>query len=244
MKIVKTLDAINTYRIASCLVVVSIVCCTVSLFALYIALPQLRGNGGKPLYDYQSVLVTILAILVAILLGWHIISVIDAKSKLQKQDDAIKRFAEYADKRIRQIDEDNENRTNELYNLTLQVRNDTMFFSFYNQGNISYYNKYDTDILGTYKSFVSALFYAVKDKTEDSKDKIRIALNAMKNCVEYIEHNRSKDIGEIKSIEDYNIEIKTILMSTNEYFDTKNRVMLSDLVNRIDIVISKSNEEN
>ena len=61
------------YNVASCMVVVSIVSTTVSIFALIIAFPHYENAT----YDYHGGLVTILAILVTVLIGWNIYSIVD-----------------------------------------------------------------------------------------------------------------------------------------------------------------------
>ena len=61
------------YNVASCMVVVSIVSTTVSILALIIAFPHYENAS----YDYHGGLVTILAILVTVLIGWNIYSIVD-----------------------------------------------------------------------------------------------------------------------------------------------------------------------
>ena len=67
------MDAKSMYNVASCMVVVSIVSTTVSIFALIIAFPHYENAT----YDYHGGLVTILAILVTVLIGWNIYSIVD-----------------------------------------------------------------------------------------------------------------------------------------------------------------------
>ena len=67
------MDEKSIYNVASCLVVVSIVSTTVSFLALILAFPHYENAT----YDYHGGLVTILAILVTVLIGWNIYSIVD-----------------------------------------------------------------------------------------------------------------------------------------------------------------------
>lgn len=130
------LDAQNTYRVASCLVVVSIISCTICLFAICIALPQLR-DGGKPLYDYQGVLIAILSILVTVLITWQIWSLIN----FNKEKAAVEKMSvelENLRNESKIIAKKNRAQTNEavsdLYNSLLfdkeKLRKDFRFFQY------------------------------------------------------------------------------------------------------------------
>lgn len=67
------MDSKSMYNVASCMVVVSIISTTVSIFALILAFPHYENAT----YDYHGGLVTILAILVTVLIGWNIYSIVD-----------------------------------------------------------------------------------------------------------------------------------------------------------------------
>ena len=82
------MDAETKYRVASCLVVISIISCSMSLIALYIAIPQIPNNT----YDCKDTLVTILSVLVTILMGGNIYAVIDFKESQKKSDVMFKDF--------------------------------------------------------------------------------------------------------------------------------------------------------
>ena len=73
------------YRVASCLVVMSLISCSMSLIALYIAIPQIPNNT----YDYNGALVTILSVLVTLLLGWNIYTVVDFNRKVEKAEEKV-----------------------------------------------------------------------------------------------------------------------------------------------------------
>lgn len=73
------MDAETKYNVASCLVVTSIIACTLSFIAIFIAYPI--RSCCRP--DANSVTVTILSILVTLLIGWNIVFSINSKSKIK-----------------------------------------------------------------------------------------------------------------------------------------------------------------
>ena len=73
------MDADTKYNVASCLVVTSIIACTLSFAAIFIAYPI--KSCCRP--DANSVTVTILSILVTLLIGWNIVFSINSKSKIK-----------------------------------------------------------------------------------------------------------------------------------------------------------------
>lgn len=74
----KGMDALALYRVASCLVVASIISGVISMMSLYLALPAIKGD-----FTHHDALVDILGILVTVLMGWNIISVVDFKKKAE-----------------------------------------------------------------------------------------------------------------------------------------------------------------
>lgn len=70
------MNAETKYNVASCLVVTSIIACTLSLIAIFMAYPI--KSCCRP--DADSIIVDILAVLVTVLMGWNIYQVIDVKS--------------------------------------------------------------------------------------------------------------------------------------------------------------------
>lgn len=72
----------SSYNVAACLVVTSIIACTISFLAVWIALP----NSKSVDYTHQDVIVDILGVLVTVLIGWNILSVVDIKKKAEKID--------------------------------------------------------------------------------------------------------------------------------------------------------------
>lgn len=97
------MDSETKYRVASCLVVMSIVSCSMSLIALYIAIPQIPKNT----YDYNGALVTILSVLVTVLLGWNIYTIIDIH-KIRKE------FDDFRNQTIQKIDVINNDLSNKV----------------------------------------------------------------------------------------------------------------------------------
>lgn len=97
------MDSETKYRVASCLVVMSIVSCSMSLIALYIAIPQIPDNK----YDYNGALVTILSVLVTLLLGWNIYTIIDIH-KIRKE------FDDFRNQTIQKIDVINNDLSNKV----------------------------------------------------------------------------------------------------------------------------------
>ena len=79
----KTMDATTLYRIASCLVVASILSGVISLYAIVFSL----SGCGTPVVSSQEAIVGILGILVTVLMGWNIISLVDFKKKADEIDD-------------------------------------------------------------------------------------------------------------------------------------------------------------
>lgn len=79
----KTMDAITMYRVASCLVVASILSGVISLYAIVFSL----SGCGTPVVSSQEAIVDILGILVTVLMGWNIISLVDFKKKADEIDD-------------------------------------------------------------------------------------------------------------------------------------------------------------
>ena len=79
-KVKAGLSSVTMYNIGSCMVVGSIISCTISFFAICIALEK----GTESNFYQQDVIVDILAILVTVLMGWNIISVVDIKRNAEK----------------------------------------------------------------------------------------------------------------------------------------------------------------
>lgn len=81
-KIQKTMDSVSLYRVASCLVVASILSGIISLYAIVFSLPAYATSG----VTNQDAIVDILGILVTVLMGWNIISLVDFKKKADEID--------------------------------------------------------------------------------------------------------------------------------------------------------------
>lgn len=75
------MDAISLYRVASCLVLASILTGVISLACLYLALPAIKND-----FTHHDALIDILGVLVTVLMGWNIISVVDFKKKAESVD--------------------------------------------------------------------------------------------------------------------------------------------------------------
>ena len=71
------MDAESLYKVASSLVIACIIASTFSLLAVYLALPSV----GKYNSTAAETIVEILGILIAVLMGWNIISVVDFQKK-------------------------------------------------------------------------------------------------------------------------------------------------------------------
>lgn len=78
----KTMDPISLYRVASCLIVASLIAGCFSFFAICLSLSSPKMNG----LSNQEAIVDILGILVTILMGWNIISLVDFKKKVDSID--------------------------------------------------------------------------------------------------------------------------------------------------------------
>ncbi len=87
-KIVKGLSPKTMYNVATCMVFASNLSGCISLWAVWIALP----NAHNVYYTHQYVIVDILGILVTILMGWNIISVVDIKRKADQVEHISKDF--------------------------------------------------------------------------------------------------------------------------------------------------------
>lgn len=81
-RIDKKMDAVSLYRVASSLVVASILAGVISFFAICYSL---SGNGSAGITS-QDAIVDILGILVTVLMGWNIISLVDFKKKADEID--------------------------------------------------------------------------------------------------------------------------------------------------------------
>ena len=78
----KTMDPVSLYRVASCLVVASLIAGCFSFFAICLSLSSPQSEG----LSNQEAIVDILGILVTILMGWNIISLVDFKKKVDTID--------------------------------------------------------------------------------------------------------------------------------------------------------------
>ena len=87
-KIVKGLSPKSMYNVATCLVFASILSGIMSLWAVWIALP----NAHYVDYTHQDVIVDIFGVLVTILMGWNIISVVDIKKKADQVEHVSRDF--------------------------------------------------------------------------------------------------------------------------------------------------------
>lgn len=85
------MDAGTKYNVASCLVWTSIIACTLSFAAIFMAYPT--ASCCRP--DANSVIVDVLAILITVLMGWNIYTVIDTKSEVNKLKEERARLQEY-----------------------------------------------------------------------------------------------------------------------------------------------------
>ena len=81
-RIDKMMDPISLYRVASYLIIASIVSVLISLYAIVFSL----SGGGSCEVSSQDAIVDILGILVTILMGWNIISLVDFKKKADEID--------------------------------------------------------------------------------------------------------------------------------------------------------------
>lgn len=84
------MTAKTTYRVATCLVVVSIITCVLSLVAIFLAYPTSTCRCTP--IDANSVTVTILSIIVALLIGWNIWKTIDSKQELERLKEENEKF--------------------------------------------------------------------------------------------------------------------------------------------------------
>lgn len=87
-KVDKKLDAISLYRIASCLVVASIISGAICLLAICLALSGPRAEG----ITSQEAIVDILGVLTTVLMGWNIVSLVDFKKKVDEVDNITQDF--------------------------------------------------------------------------------------------------------------------------------------------------------
>ncbi len=76
-KIDKLMDSVSLYRVASCLVVASIISGLISFYAIVYSL----SGSSTPEITSMDAIVDIFGILVTILMGWNIISLVDFKKK-------------------------------------------------------------------------------------------------------------------------------------------------------------------
>lgn len=81
-RIDKKMDEVSLYRVASSLVVASILSGVICFFAICYSL---SGNGSSAITS-QDAIVDILGILVTVLMGWNIISLVDFKKKADEID--------------------------------------------------------------------------------------------------------------------------------------------------------------
>ena len=84
----KNMDPVSLYRVASCLVVASLIAGCFSFFAICLSLSSPQNEG----LSNQEAIVDILGILVTILMGWNIISLVDFKKKVDTIDYISKDF--------------------------------------------------------------------------------------------------------------------------------------------------------
>lgn len=77
----KGMDALSLYRVASSLVVASIISGILSIGAIYLSLPAIKGD-----FTHHDALIDVLAVLVTVLMGWNIISVVDFKKKAESME--------------------------------------------------------------------------------------------------------------------------------------------------------------
>lgn len=78
----KAMNPVSLYRVASCLVVASLIAGCFSFFAICLSLSSPQSEG----LSNQDAIVDILGILVTILMGWNIISLVDFKKKVDTID--------------------------------------------------------------------------------------------------------------------------------------------------------------
>lgn len=83
------MDSETKYNVASCLVVISIIVCSLSFAAIFLAYP-IKSCACSPI-DANSVTVTILSIIVTILIGWNIYSALSIESKMNKLIDKVEK---------------------------------------------------------------------------------------------------------------------------------------------------------
>lgn len=76
-RIDKKMDEVSLYRVASSLVVASILAGVICFFAIFYSL----SGTGATVISSQDAIVDILGVLVTVLMGWNIISLVDFKKK-------------------------------------------------------------------------------------------------------------------------------------------------------------------
>lgn len=79
-RIDKKMDEVSLYRVASSLVVASILAGVICFFAIFYSL----SGTGAAVISSQDAIVDILGVLVTVLMGWNIISLVDFKKKLMR----------------------------------------------------------------------------------------------------------------------------------------------------------------
>lgn len=157
------MDSETKYNVASCLVVISILSCSMSLIAMYIAIPQIPNNT----YDYNDGLVTILSVLVTLLIGWNIYTVVDFNRKTEKMEEKVK-------KEIQETKDENKKLKDDYLSIKKDLehmQSDITFTSVLN-----YAMKMDNGNFTQHAidGYMDALYVAVKDGLEADRKEVAI----------------------------------------------------------------------
>lgn len=155
------------YRVASCLVVMSLISCSMSLIALYIAIPQIPNNT----YDYNGTLVTILSVLVTLLLGWNIYTVVDFNRKVEKAEEKVGEEIEVIKAESQKLKDD----YLELENSLKYMQSDITFTSVFNYA--MKIDKETTFVQYAIDGYIDALNVAIKDGL--NKDRIDVVVDSL-----------------------------------------------------------------
>lgn len=201
----------STLRVAECLVVTSIITCTVSVFAIWIALPEIK-DGIKPSYDHQDVLIGILSILVTVLLAWNIYSAIDAKRKIENIEKYNKNFRKGINKEIEKLQKDSKL----LHELIAEGRSATSC----SWGVISSSNGLP---LQSYSYFQDALYYSLDSGDGMVESNTDLFLVLMENVIPSLKIKTmltEKDISNINKIKE---RMDYIILHPNKNFTSTQR---------------------
>lgn len=96
------MDAETKYNVATCLVVTSIIACTLGFIAVFMA----YHINSCCNHDANSIAVNVLAILVTVLMGWNIYTIIDVKEIRKSYEKDRRKLLEDVEKKKEEMEED------------------------------------------------------------------------------------------------------------------------------------------